>query len=94
MDKDIIYTDDLQILNGDFLVAESEVQHTEHVIRSEKGAFYQWPEIGFGISNLVNASLDIKQITKGINDALRLDNKKLKTLQIENNTIKIDASRL
>ena len=49
--KDIIVdqTGDLEILNGDIFVNESDSQHLEFIITADKGQFRQFPLIGVGI---------------------------------------------
>jgi len=47
-------TGDLLITNGDFVVADATLQHQEHIIVAQKGEYKQYPEIGVGISNMLN----------------------------------------
>lgn len=48
MPKDILLTKDfdLQIVNGDFVVAESTYQHQACLLMAEKGEYKQYPTIG------------------------------------------------
>lgn len=59
--KDILYdtaTGDLTILNGDFRIGPSDLQHAEHIVRLPKGAWKQYPMTGVGEAKLKNAPLD------------------------------------
>jgi len=42
---------DLKIINGDFVIAESTLQHQEHILIAHKGEYKKHPEIGVGISD-------------------------------------------
>ena len=35
--KDILFTDDLAFENSDFAIAESDNQHTQHILIAQKG---------------------------------------------------------
>lgn len=49
MRKDIQHTEgNLVIKNGDFLIAESDMQHVEDIVISPAGDFKSTPMIGFG----------------------------------------------
>ncbi|WP_299682984.1 oxidase [uncultured Tenacibaculum sp.] len=47
-------TGDLLIVNGDFVVTDATLQHQEHIILAQKGEYKEYPEIGVGISNMLN----------------------------------------
>ncbi|WP_299713634.1 oxidase [uncultured Tenacibaculum sp.] len=47
-------TGDLLIVNGDFVIANATLQHQEHIILAQKGEYKEFPEIGVGISNMLN----------------------------------------
>lgn len=52
--KDFIHNQDLEIRNGDFAVLESDNQHTEHILIANKGEYKAAPELGVGISQMLN----------------------------------------
>lgn len=47
-------TGDLLIVNGDFVITDATLQHQEHIIVAQKGEYKEHPEIGVGISNILN----------------------------------------
>ena len=44
--KDILFHDDLEINDGDFIADSSAYQHTQHIILAQKGEYKEVPEIG------------------------------------------------
>lgn len=46
-------SDDLQIANGDFVVAESTKQHQSLLVRLKKGELRQFPKTGVGIDDFL-----------------------------------------
>ncbi len=52
--QDIIHHEDLEIKNGDFAVLDSASQHTEHILLANKGEYKAAPELGVGISQMIN----------------------------------------
>lgn len=75
MVKDFLTDDDniLLINNGDFLIGESEDQHIEAILRSEKGHWKETPFLGVGISKAINSSNQIADIERDILLQLELD---------------------
>lgn len=53
--QDFIYNDDLVIKNGDLFIGESDNQHTEHILKANKGEYKGVPEIGVGIEQMLNS---------------------------------------
>ncbi len=53
--KDIILEDnDLKIVNGDFLVTQSDLQHVRHILEANQGQYKEHPVIGVGIRKMLN----------------------------------------
>ena len=48
-------TGDLLIENGDFVVGDSNQQHVESILLSQKGEFKEFPLVGFGIVNYIKS---------------------------------------
>lgn len=48
MNKDILLNEDNspQIVNGDFVVGESDEQHVQHIIQAQKGDYKEFPSLG------------------------------------------------
>ena len=45
--------DDLKIVDGDFVIGESTLQHQRHLLLAEKGDYKQDPTIGVGIGSFL-----------------------------------------
>ena len=58
MRTDILYTDDLQITNGDFEIGESDQQHIRHILEAMQGSYKQKPLLGVGIREYLNSPMD------------------------------------
>ncbi|MCP3682143.1 MAG: hypothetical protein GY861_05570, partial [bacterium] len=88
--NDIIYTDTLQIANGDFVVADSKNQHTEHNLRANPGDYFQYPMLGAGINKkILNSSIDEISMRKKIKRSLEMDKYKLKDFLVNENGVYI-----
>jgi hypothetical protein len=55
--KDLSFTNDLVIENGDFVVATSDEQHQRDILKAYKGEFKISPEVGVGIEQMLNDDL-------------------------------------
>lgn len=94
--QDLIFTDDLVIQNGDFLVDESDNQHIEHILKADRGQFRQWPLVGVGVTRLRNSSVDRVALSQLIRLQLTGDNYLVKSIRItpgDELKISIDAKR-
>ena len=88
-------TQDLKILDGDFVVGASDQQHVEDILRAKPGQFYQWPLLGIGIENFRNASLSGQRLKQDIKLHLNSDNLRTTFLRIDPDfNIFINAERL
>lgn len=95
--KDFIFEGDLVIQNGDFLVAESDGQHIEHILRADRGQWRQNPLIGVGLQRQSNASVDRQRLRQEIKLQLRADNFTVKRVNVtagDRMVVDIDAKRL
>lgn len=82
---------DLQISNGDFLIAEATVQHQQHILITEKGEYKQHPEIGVGIAGAI-LDENPKQLLSQIRRNFEYDGMQVKTLEITaKGNITVDA---
>lgn len=94
--KDINLTElgDLEIRNGDFFIKESDQVHIEHILKSNKGYWFEFPLLGVGIINEINGSTTRQELKQNIRRQLVLDNYSVKKVEIsENNNIDINAVR-
>lgn len=73
--KDIILVDnDLSILNGDFVIQESDQQHIELIIDSWVGSWKQFALCGVGIDNFIKSSGQQQALSRQISVQLEADN--------------------
>lgn len=97
--KDIITdaSNDIEFINGDFKVKESDSQHVEHVLIADKGQFRQFPLIGVGIKRQLNGSFNPQEIKQIIKLQLESDGYNVRQVTIEptidDMKIDIDAER-
>jgi len=96
--KDIIVdqTGDLEILNGDIFVNESDSQHLEFIVTADKGQFRQFPLIGVGIRRFSSGPFDAQAIRQAIKLQLESDGYNVRKVSVSNNgtgQIEIDATR-
>lgn len=82
--KDIIIENgyDLKIVNGDFVVDESDQQHVQLIIITAVGEWKQFPLLGVGIEQFINAPASLQKLSKLIQLQLVSDNYKIKTLKV------------
>lgn len=72
---DILLTDseELQFLSGDFLFGVSDQQHVQHILKANKGHYYQYPLIGLGSADLINGDIDRDFLRQQIKLQLKSD---------------------
>ena len=76
--------DDLLIRNGDFVIGESDNQHQQHILIANKGEYKESPEVGVGISKMLNDdSYDEMMIE--MKKQLEYDGMKIKNIRFEEN---------
>jgi len=87
--NDILLSDDndLRILNGDFIVSESEEQEIKMIMQSVKNDYKQFPELGVNLVEEINSESSLLALKQRIKLNLRADNKQAKGIDIENGTI-------
>lgn len=85
-------TGDLVIKNGDFVIADSDVQHVQDIINSGPGWWKQFPAIGVDIQKYIGSSGKLQELEKNIKLQLESDGynvKSVKTEQLPDGTFKI-----
>jgi len=89
--KDILTgsDNDCIILNGDFHVGESDVQHVNDIISAMPGYYKQFPFLGVGIDLYLNSSGKEQQLENSIRLNMQSDGYDVSevTVQSDNNTI-------
>ncbi len=98
--KDILYNNDIIISSGDIKFGFSDQYHINDILEANKGQFYQYPNIGFGMNKLLNGQFAISKLKKEIRQELQKDNYRLDDVVIETDqtgkiiNIEINAVRL
>jgi len=90
MVKDIIFTNDLAVVNGDFAVGASDLQHAEHILVAHPGQYKNAPWVGAAIGDYSNAPISPKvrqELEREIKLQLDADGAK-------NSSIKLDSELL
>jgi hypothetical protein len=83
MAKDIMLTadSDLQIVNGDFVIKESELQEVGIILQMSKGELKSDPLIGANLTKFMRAEKNHAKITNHIAKQLELDGKDYDTIK-------------
>lgn len=89
--QDILFTDNLVIENGDLQIGESTNQHVEHVLIANKSEWKRNPEIGVGITNMLNSEEAMDFLIEAKKN-LEYDGMKVNNISFtETETLKVDA---
>ena len=74
--KDLVFdeNDDLTISGGDWFIGQSDDQNIEAILKAEKGQFYQYPLLGYGITTRLYGPFRKQEERKMIREALARDN--------------------
>jgi hypothetical protein len=97
MVKDIELDDslDLTIENGDFKISNSDQTHVINIIKSNLGAFKQFPLVGVGIDYYIASSGSQQVIKRNITVQMEADGYSVNDIAISgDNTYSIDANRI
>jgi hypothetical protein len=85
---------DLIIENGDFAIGQSDDQNIEALLLAEKGQFYEYILLGYGIRRRLYGPFDKLTENKAVREALKRDNYNVKVLNIEDSGIEVDADKI
>jgi len=85
--KDIEYTDDLVIFNGDFRLINSNEQHIEHIIYSYIGHYKEFPNLGVGIDLYRASSGQVGRLKSEIVNQLTNDGYIINKVVVDNSNI-------
>ncbi len=90
--KDILLKEsDLQLINGDFFVGESQNQSVELLLQSMQGEWKEHPEAGCGLSKAQNGVID-RFFTRNIRVQLEADGFSTETLIINEKGIELKGT--
>ncbi|WP_282628804.1 MULTISPECIES: hypothetical protein [Empedobacter] len=84
--KDFKRTDeqDLEIINGDFVIDESDQQHIEDIFIAQKGEFKEFPQLGFGAINYLKTTISPYKFERDLRIQLEYDNYSNPTIDTTN----------
>lgn len=86
---------DLTIHDGDFAILQTDDQNIEAILRAEKGHFYQFPLLGYGITKRLYSPFKKNKERRDIRKEMRRDNYNVVNLQIEDDfTVYVDADKV
>lgn len=95
---DFIIKDDIEIKNGDLVVAFSDDQNIEFILRAKPGHFYQFPTLGVGVVDLIKGKIDRQTLKQAITTNLEADNYRINKIEVGGNIdeliTSIDAEKL
>jgi len=93
--KDILTDDtgDIQIVNGDFVVAESDYQHMRDIMLAAPGHYKQFPLVGANINMQINGAID-GEFRKQLRLQLEGDGFKVNQVKEVNGQLEVDAERV
>jgi hypothetical protein len=97
MVKDIDLTDSLElnILNGDFVIAESDQNHIVNICKANIGCYKQFPLLGVGIDQYIASAGTSLILKRNISINLESDSFKVNEIKVvENDNYYIDAIRI
>lgn len=80
---------DLQVTSGDFLTAESTVQHQRLLLIAHAGDFRQYPRVGVGLESYLNDEKD--DIRVEIRSQFEKDGMSVSSLRLNGSKIEIEA---
>ncbi len=85
---------ELIISNGDFAIEQTDDQNIEAILIAEKGQFYEFPLLGYGITRRLYGSFNRLKERKDIRESLRRDNYDIITLEVTNDfEVFVDANK-
>jgi hypothetical protein len=96
--KDIAFTDDLVVYNGDFKTQPSDEQHVEHILRTYIGHWKEFPLLGVGIDFYRSGPGQTNKLRSEISTQLTMDGYRVNDISVVETdgspAISIDYERL
>lgn len=88
-------TNNLSISGGDLVIGQSDDQNIEAILLAEKGQFYEYPLLGYGITRKLYGPFNKQDEKKLIREALKRDDYDTITLIISDNAeVVVDAIKI
>jgi len=73
MRQDILIEDGDLMMNGDFVIGQSDQQHVGDIFIAQPGEYKKWPVIGFGAVNYVKTRKRIDEFKRDLKLQLQFD---------------------
>ena len=87
--------EDITIENGDFRVKQSDQQHIQHILKADKGQYYQYPLVGLGVRKFQAGAFNPDELRQAIQTQLKADDYNTTTIEVSPDfVVNIDAERL
>ncbi len=83
-DLKLTENNDLAIENGDFVIAESDIQHVKLLLQTVKGDYKQFPTTGCNLIDFIKKGVSDKKIEYEITTQLKADGYSLTKTSIDN----------
>jgi hypothetical protein len=64
---------DLKIVNGDFVIGPSDMQHVEHILVAHPGEYKEHPQVGIGIERYLKSTGQQQNLKREIRIQLAFD---------------------
>lgn len=68
-----LVNEDLQFLNGDILIGESDTQHVSDTLKSFPGWWKEFPSDGVGMPDTISGPVDVQEIRRRVQIQLASD---------------------
>ena len=81
--NDLIVKDDIEIKDGDLVVADSDAQNIEFIITAKPGQFYQFPTLGVGIIDEVKGNISKQALKIKIKNNLEADDYRVNKIEVK-----------
>jgi len=96
--RDISMNPDIEIVDGDLKIVDSDQQHIEHILRAKPGHFYQFPTLGVGVVDFQHGNTSKAEMSQVIKQNLEADNYRINKIEIGGEADEllttIDATRI
>ncbi|MDZ4147878.1 MAG: hypothetical protein U1C58_06310 [Flavobacteriaceae bacterium] len=73
MRQDILIEDGDLMMNGDFVIGQSDQQHVGDIFIAQPGEYKEWPVVGFGAVNYVKGLKRVDEFKRDLKLQLQFD---------------------
>lgn len=86
MGQDILFSDELDVRNGDLHVGDADQNHVQAILETMPGQFYQYPYIGVGIGQQLLGSPNKIKLGRNIRTQLESDDFQIESVSVLTDT--------